>query len=157
MPYVIDEYNVDRYPLMYPCNPHDIAVESIKISGEATANQPINISVTVSNQGVWTERFNLNLNYTMLIDPKIGNKTVILAPGEKLTLNFQWSPPTNGRYNLTAYTDPILFDVNMENNRKTITVYVGGSSEPVQEIVEARSLKLRILEIIKLRRNSQTT
>jgi len=151
-PYVIDEYNIDRYPLMYPCNPHDIAVESIKISGEAAANQPINISVTVSNQGVWTERFNLNLNYTMLIDPKIGNKTVILAPGEELTLNFQWSPPTNGTYKLTAYTNPILFDVNMENNRKTIIVYVGASSELMQDIVEARSLKLRMLEIIKLRR-----
>ena len=127
-PYVIDEYNIDRYPLMYPCNPHDIAVESIEISGEVAVNQPINISVTVTNLGVWTEKFNLNLKCTAPTDLKIGNQTITLVPKETLTLSFSWTPPTSGIYELTAYTSPIAFDVNMENNRKTAIIYVGGLS-----------------------------
>ena len=127
-PYVIDEYNIDRYPLMYPCNPHDIAVESIEISGEVAVNQPINISVTVTNLGVWTEKFNLNLKCTVPVDLKIGNQTITLVPKETLTLSFSWTPPTSGIYEFTAYTSLIAFDVNMENNRKTAIIYVGGLS-----------------------------
>ena len=127
-PYVIDEYNVDRYPLIYPCNPHDVAIESIKISGEVAINQPINISVTVTNLGVWTEKFNLNLKCTVPVDLKIGNQTITLVPKETLTLSFSWTPPTSGIYEFTAYTSPIAFDVNMENNRKTAIIYVGGLS-----------------------------
>ena len=126
-PYTIDEDNIDRYPLMYPYQPgnHDIAITSLTLSKQhPIVNETITIYVTVMNLGNFTETFDVLVNYTRLRDPLIGTQTVTLAPGEQIVINFTWIPTISGRYQIVAYTSEIFRDINPENNRKEIIVYI---------------------------------
>ena len=108
---------------------HDISiVDDINISSPRIVNQPINISVTIQNNGGFNETFDVSVNYTTLtIDPLIGNQTITLEPGESITLNFTWTPIAIGQYEIKAYTE-ILEDINPEDNTKIAYVRVGSSS-----------------------------
>jgi parallel beta-helix repeat protein len=114
-PYVIDSYNVDRYPLMYPCNPHDVTIKQLTVQSDSV-NSPVNINVTVENNGVWTESFTLTVSYARVYDPVIGSQKATLIPGQTATFNFTWTPMEKGGYEIKAYILPVPFEFNITNN-----------------------------------------
>ncbi|MEM0057744.1 MAG: NosD domain-containing protein [Candidatus Bathyarchaeia archaeon] len=122
-PYIIDGDNVDHYPLIHPCSPHDITISKIMVKS-AMLNQTSTITVAVKNSGVWTETFTLYLNYTRISDPPIGSQTVSLAPGELLLINFTWTPTATGLYKIEARINPVPFEFNLEDNDYMIYIYV---------------------------------
>jgi PKD repeat protein len=97
-----EQISVKAHPI------HDIAITNITFSKQnPNANETIYISVTLENRGTLTETFDVNVNYTHLFDPLIGAQTIILTPGEMVTLNFTWTPTDSGRYEIKAYTSEI--------------------------------------------------
>lgn len=62
-----------------------------------SVNDSICIFVAVQNLGHFTETFDVSVNYTFLFDPLIGTQKITLAPGETITLNFNWIPSASGR------------------------------------------------------------
>ena len=89
-----------------------------------TANDTICIYITIENYGHFTETFDVSVNYTRLYDPLIGTQTIILAPGEIAVINFTWAPTVAGRYRMTAYTSAIPEDIDLDNNRLEVNLYV---------------------------------
>ena len=77
-PYVIDENNQDRYPLMalYIVPVHDVAVTNVIPSKTVVGHgYSLNINITVANQGDYTETFNVTLyaNTTTIETKQITN------------------------------------------------------------------------------------
>jgi hypothetical protein len=104
---------------------HDVAITSITLSKQNPAvNETIQIYVTIKNQGNYTETFDVSVNYTRIFDPLMGIQTVILGPGESITLNFTWTPTTSGRYEIKAYTSEIPDDINPADNTLIAYIYV---------------------------------
>ena len=108
---------------------HDIAIIDVSLSKKSLiVKETIQIYVTIKNQGNYTETFDVSVNYTQIFDPLIGTQTIILNSGEPKTLNFTWTPTTSGIYEIKAYTSPIPYDVNPENNTKIICLYIASSN-----------------------------
>jgi subtilisin family serine protease len=105
---------------------HDVAIKDITFSKQnPVIGQTINITVIIENLGNFTENFDVSVNYTLLVDFLIGTKTVTLEAGNTITLNFTWTPPAGGsRYEITAFTNTILGDINPENNVKKAYISV---------------------------------
>jgi parallel beta-helix repeat protein len=124
--YIIDESNQDKYPLMNPWpSIHEISIINITFStATPKVNDTICIYVTIQNIGHFTETFDISLNYTLLFDPLIGTQTVIIAPGETVTLNFTWTPTASGRYEIKAYTNETFEDLIPQNNSLITHLYV---------------------------------
>jgi parallel beta-helix repeat protein len=131
-PYVIDESNQDKYPLMSPWpSIHEISIINITFSTSTPkVNDTICIYVTVQNLGHFTETFDISLNYTYLFDPLISTQTITIASGETVTLNFTWTPTANGRYEIKAYTNTVPNDINPEDNTKITYIYIGPRGSP---------------------------
>jgi parallel beta-helix repeat protein len=128
-PYTIDENNQDKYPLMSPWpSIHEISIINMTFStATPKLNDTICIYVTVQNLGHFTETFDISVNYTLSFDPLIGTQTVIIAPGEILTLNFTWTPTASGRYEIQAYINEAFKDLNPQNNYLITHLYVSTS------------------------------
>lgn len=126
VPYVIDENNVDRYPLMNPWpSIHDIAITSLTASNNfPRINETVYIYVTAQNKGHFNETLTIAVNYTRLGEQQIGNQTIRLSAGKSKTLSFTWTPTTSGIYEIKAYTSPTPEDINPEDNTKTTHVIV---------------------------------
>ncbi|MEM3753317.1 MAG: MG2 domain-containing protein [Candidatus Micrarchaeaceae archaeon] len=104
---------------------HNIAIIGITyIPQNPVVNQTVTISVTVANLGNFTETFDLNVNYTLRIDPQIGVQTIVLEPGQTAMLNFTWIPNAAGNYEIKAYTSAIPDDINPSDNTKIVYLYV---------------------------------
>jgi len=117
--------NYNLYAAFIPSLIHDIALTNITFSNiYPKVNETIEISVTVENRGTLTETFDVYVNYTRVFDPLIGKQTIILPPGQLITLNFTWIPNATGRYEIKAYTSPILEDVNPQDNTRIVYIYV---------------------------------
>ena len=111
--------------------PHDVAVTSVIPSAtEAypTWETPLDIKVTVKNEGNFTETFNVTAYYdNNPIETKIVTN---LAPQEDRTLTFEWNIPSIPKtypyptYTMKAQAEP-PYDMYWENNIKvngTVTV-----------------------------------
>ena len=102
-PYILDENNQDRYPLMEPFEVHDIAVTNIA-SSEAVVGQgyAVSIEVTVENQGEFTENFNVTIYADRTV---IDTKPATLVSGGSTTITFTWNTTgfAKGNYTISAY------------------------------------------------------
>ncbi|MGB9778061.1 MAG: CARDB domain-containing protein [Candidatus Bathyarchaeales archaeon] len=104
---------------------HDIAIQNISFSTYTpTVNETLIIYVKLQNKGDFNETFTLYLNYTLIIDPPIGNLTVILASGKTVTLNFTWIPNFIGSCKIEAYTSEIPGDICLNDNSLIAYIYV---------------------------------
>ncbi|MCJ7423421.1 right-handed parallel beta-helix repeat-containing protein [Candidatus Bathyarchaeota archaeon] len=120
-----------------PIQPHDIGVVDVTpYRNWAYKGWPINISVTTTNFGTFTENETLNLFYTGVGGAgMIGSKMVVLAPSQTQVLVFSWNttgvPPCYSGYNITALADisPEI-DGNTTNNvlqsRLTVEIRILG-------------------------------
>jgi hypothetical protein len=131
-PYVINSWNIDYYPLMYPWPSIDIAILNITFSPpNPISGDIIYIHVNVTNMGKLIATFNVSVEYTLLhIDPLIGTQEVTLLPGESTILNFTWTPTIPGLYEIKAYTTTIIGDINPQNNVFTTCIIVRPISTP---------------------------
>jgi len=108
---------------------HDISITNVSFSNpKPKINETVTISVTIVNLGNCTETFCVSVNYTRLRDPLIGTQPVTLIPNESITLNFTWTPNIAGRYRILAYTSEIPEDINPNNNKMEIIVYIGSQT-----------------------------
>jgi len=127
-PYVIYANNTDQYPFVQPYVPspetgHDVAVVDVTPYGNWTyQGWPINISVTTTNFGIFTENETLSIFYTGSVGAgMIGSETVALAPNETETLTFIWNTTSisicYSGYTITAFANisPEI-DSNVTNN-----------------------------------------
>lgn len=111
----IEHIAVDGY---YYTSVHDVAVVGLAASASI-------VNVTVENQGTHTETFNVSAYYTRLTDPLIGTQTITLERGTNSTLNFAWTPPAYGRYEIRAEASTVSGEVDVVDNSRTIIIYVG--------------------------------
>jgi len=106
----------------YLTHVHDVAVTNITVGRSwVFQGRPINISVTISNKGDFTENVTVTLYYNITLNQVVGTQQTRLLPGENETLLFVWN--TQGvTYNcnctLTAVAT-IPVDVNPADNTLT--------------------------------------
>jgi len=100
---------------------HDIAITDLTISNSIIhPNETVTINVTIKNKGIFTENFQLILNYTRLIDPLIGKQNITLLPQDTIKINYTWKPFITGRYEIQVSIYGITKDAYpLDNIRKT--------------------------------------
>ena len=111
----------DYYPLMDTWSEHDISIENVALSKNATyAGSIINITVTVKNNGKisppTSETFNVTVKYDLNI---IETKPVVnLAQEANTTLTFNWNTTglVPGNYTISAEASIVLDELNTDNN-----------------------------------------
>ena len=95
---------------------HDVAVVGVHplktIVGQGFS---MHINVTVSNQGDFTETFNVTVYANT---PAIQTKTLTLTSGNSITLTFTWNPAgfAKGNYTIWAYAWPVPGETHKEDN-----------------------------------------
>jgi parallel beta-helix repeat protein len=123
-PYIIDENNQDRYPLMKPWT--NIAISNIspskKIVGEGTALQ---IHISVQNQGWKIENLNITIHANANV---IETRQVTLDSGALTTITVAWDTSgfAKGNYTIWAYAWPVQGETDVADNTLVDgVVYVG--------------------------------
>ena len=96
---------------------HDIAVTSVTASPDTVKmGEPVSINVTVTNEGSFSETFNVTAYYD---STAIGTQPVVdlVALGEA-TLPFTWDTTgvTPGNYTISAYATPVLDEGDTKDN-----------------------------------------
>jgi len=117
-PYVIDTNNQDEYPLMNPWKP-DVAVINVTPSKTVVGQGfPLNINVTVANQGDKIETFNVTAYANTTV---IQTESILLAGGSSTTILFTWNTTgfVKGNYIISAYAIPLLGEKNTTDNTYT--------------------------------------
>jgi PKD repeat protein len=119
---------------------HDIAVTSVGASkDEVTVGETVSINVTVRNNGVGAESFNVTAYYG---DNAIEKKPVIaMSNGTEQTLSFEWNTAgvPEGAYQISAEATDVKGDGVPGNNKKidgTVKV-LAGSQFPTTLVVGA--------------------
>jgi len=103
----------------------DVAITNLSFSKEhPRVNESIEIFVEIVNNGNIKEIFEMNLNYTLIVDPLIGRRIVVLDSEESVIISFVWTPTCVGRYEIKAYTSEISEDINPQDNTKTNYIFV---------------------------------
>jgi len=116
-PYILDENNIDHYPLMNYYTPiHNVAIADVAPSKNVVGQSySLNINVTVVNQGDYTENFNVTLYANTTV---IETKQVTLISGTSITLTFTWDTTgfANGNYTIWANAWPVLGETDIDDN-----------------------------------------
>lgn len=120
-PYVIDENNVDRYPLMEPRKICDVKVDTVSVSySQIYQGWSTNITVTIKNEGTTTVK-----NFTIKckavsgdIEITIGTIRVAqLTPSNTTTATFLWTPENTGTYVIECEVSLIEGEIDFLDNR----------------------------------------
>ena len=138
-PYIIDDNNSDRYPLMNP-PAHNIAIISVTPSAtEVYAGQTVNITVVIKNEGTITETFNLTAYYNATI---IETKTVTnLTPNTQATVTFIWETAnvTPDTYIITVIAQTVLGETEIADN-----TYIDGTIKIFEHIRDIAVLNVKL-------------
>ncbi|MGD8543639.1 MAG: S8 family serine peptidase [Candidatus Bathyarchaeota archaeon] len=102
---------------------HDLAVSLDTPTSLEPSNSSL-LSATVHNLGLNNET---DVELFLQINGSIVDNTTIpqLLTSSSYTINYLWSPPIEGTYNITAYAPPVLNESIVENNvlSKMVRVY----------------------------------
>jgi parallel beta-helix repeat protein len=113
------DYSQDRYPFMtrIPLPPaHDVAVHAITLSKTVVGHgYPLNITVTVGNQGSFTEAVNLIL-YADVIPIHMSNLTLPVGTSATTTVSLNTSELAKGNYTITAAITAVPEEVDIVDN-----------------------------------------
>jgi parallel beta-helix repeat protein len=135
-PYIIDENNTDRYPLMEPVAVHEIAITNITPSKTVIGQGfTFQINVQTENKGNRLEAVNI----TLYINTTAITKTLNLTLGTTtITFTVNTTNWTKGNYTIKAYAQPIPDEKNTEDNTLTyngkIIITVPGDVDGDREI-----------------------
>jgi subtilase family serine protease len=135
---------------------HDVeAVSQIVTENEVMPGDLVDIDVTVRNNGLSNENFDVTLYYDNV---KIGTILVVdLAPGEVRVLTFTWDTtglPLNG-YPITAWADSgeVIAEVDEQNNWCTMPCKVFVVPElPLGTILASLSMFIALVGYVGFRR-----
>jgi len=120
--YITPFDQVNGYFINSP-NAHDIAIIGLNTNTSIVqAGESVSISVTVLNQGAFTETFNVTTYYG---NTQIANQTgVSLDSGQNTTRAFLWNTLglAQGNYTITAVASPVPKEIDIADN--TVKVYV---------------------------------
>jgi len=98
---------------------HDIAVTNVT-SGKTIVGQTYtcNINITVTNEGNFTETFNVTLYANTT---EVETKEITLTSGNSTTITFTWNTTgfVKGNYTLWAYAWPVLGETDIADNSFT--------------------------------------
>jgi len=135
-PYIIDENNTDRYPLIEPVAVHEIAITNITPSKTVIGQGfTFQINVQTENKGNRLEAVNI----TLYINTTAITKTLNLTLGTTtITFTVNTTDWTKGNYIIKAYAQPIPDEKNTEDNTLTynskIIITVPGDVDGDREI-----------------------
>jgi len=125
MPYVIDENNADRYPLMkpYPWGSHDVGITSLTTS-KTVVGQGYNLSINVIlfNYGNNTENFSVTLYANTTVIGTFENITLASRNSTTVTLTLNTTGWDKGNYTLWAYAEPVPNETDTTDNTFTYGV-----------------------------------
>jgi hypothetical protein len=118
---------IENAIIMSPLGVHDVAVTNVT-SDKTVIGQGFtgNITVTVQNQGYFTEKITIKTYANTTIITTITNIT--LARGNSATITFVWNTTgfVKGNYTISVYTKPVLGETDTADNTLTDGgVYVG--------------------------------
>jgi parallel beta-helix repeat protein len=121
IPYVINEDNRDRYPLMRARVSE--LVTSVMAPASMRLGSSLSLGANVTNLG---SNDQANVEFLLLINNTIVGSTTIplLKAGSSYTLGYLWTPTVEGTYNVTAYAHPVTDEPFTENNQKTTFIAV---------------------------------
>lgn len=120
-PYVIDENNRDRYPLIsYWSSEHELNV-ILKAPARLHHEDSTLLEATLSNYGLSNET---NVSFFLLINNNMVNSTSIsmFESGSSYTISYLWTPAIEGLFNVTTYVTPVPGETLFANNRVTVFV-----------------------------------
>jgi len=119
MPYVIDENNTDRYPLMkpYPWGPDDVGITSLTTS-KTVVGQGYNLSINMMlfNYGNNTENFNITVHANATIIGTFENITLTSRNSTTVTLTLNTTSLDYGNYTMWAYAEPVPNETDITDN-----------------------------------------
>lgn len=95
---------------------YDIATTSVATAKKVVGQGfPVQINVTVANQGDFTETFDVTV-YTN--ETSVASQTVTLTSGSSTTITFTWNTTgfAKGNYTITAQATPILGETDTADN-----------------------------------------
>ena len=107
---------------------HDIAIVKVALSRTVVEiGEKVNITVTVKNVGIETESFNVN---TYCNESLIGTQLITdLTPDHEFSLIFvcDTTNQTYGKYVIKTEAEPVMNEINLENNYIYDAIEVTGS------------------------------
>lgn len=126
-----------------PVHDHDVAVMAITAPTSVIAGGTATIDVTVENQGMFEETFNVTLTDTPPLDGTAGAvtvspQTITLGSGGSTTVSFSWdtADATLGDHTLDATAVPVTGETDTADNSMstTSTVTEAGATIHVESI-----------------------
>lgn len=117
-PYIIDNDNQDRYPLMnpYPWDPHDLGITNL-VTSKSVIGQGFDlyINATIFNYGNNTETFNVAAYTNSTI---IDTTEVTLTSRNFTVITFTWNTTgfALGNYTISAYAWPVPSETDLADN-----------------------------------------
>jgi parallel beta-helix repeat protein len=142
-PYVLDQYNIDNYPLISALI-HGVGITDVSASKTIVGQgYTMNISVQIINYGKQLEIFNVTAKANSTI---IQKRTATLRPATSDTLIYVWntSSSTKGNYTMGAYATPVSGETDTADNNCTGgIVYVGipGDVQPEFGFVDMKDIR----------------
>ena len=116
-PYVIDGYNVDNYPIIYPV--HEINLtEVVPYRSVVRQGYTLKIDVTVVNHGRYTENFDLALYANTIMISKLNT---YLTKGQSTKVTFTWNTiaVTYGYYMIHVEASVVPGEIDITDNTLT--------------------------------------
>jgi len=140
--YVIDENNTDHYPLTNPLTVQpDMAIVNVSpFKTVVGLGYSLNISVTVANQGDYTETFSVTVYANITV---VETQESTLASGNSTNLTFTWNTSqfSYGNCTLRAYAETLPEETDTSDNNFTCSIPVhvgvpGDISGPTQGVYD---------------------
>jgi len=127
VPYVVDMYNRDRYPLMNPWIPtpsaeHDIATSMVVPAFQRLGGSTV-LEAIVLNNGLNDE---VDVQLLLLIKGSTVKSMTfpLLEAGSSFSFDYLWFPTSEGMYDLTVYSPPVPEETLTDNNIAAFSVVV---------------------------------
>jgi hypothetical protein len=114
--------------------PHDLSVD-LEIPNRELINNNYYINASVINNGVNLES---DVDLVLCIDdiPVASRNILDLSIGEKVTIDYSWTPTEYGIYNITAYASPIMDEFSWSNNIFTEIITINHPTTPFKDDLE---------------------
>ncbi len=123
---------------------HDVALANVSVSPTIVLpGDMVNINVTVQNQGVFAEVFNVTVNASLQI---IGVQTVSLDSGSSTTITFVWNTTNfgKGEYAISASASIVPGEADTTDNTRSadsiVTILNPGHDVAIIEVVPSKTI-----------------
>jgi parallel beta-helix repeat protein len=119
-PYIINDDNIDNYPLMkpYPWNPHDVGITKVGPKTIVGQGFDLPINVTTFNYGMFAETLNISIYINATL---FQTKTVTILSRDSTTITFTWNTTgaAKGRYIIIVAVSPVPEETDTTDNTLT--------------------------------------